>query len=130
MSLARCLLVLSLLSGEGLCQDSQHSAPAEEAIQKTIPERKLDKDDVQCGNYLWISTKNGEKFLYYFFGSTEWGKGRIGFYQQSLYRAVVSPEKDPPTVQRVMDSKGMVTGVRIQMTAAELVASSACLTAQ
>ncbi len=95
-----------------------------------MPERKLDKEDVQCGNYLWISTKTGTKFLYYFFGSTEWGKGRIGFYQQNLYRVIVSAEKDPPTVQRVTDSNGLVREIRIRMTGPELAASAACLTQQ
>jgi hypothetical protein len=122
----RCLFAVSLLcSTAGLSQDSNQSTAAEEAIQKTAPDRKLDRDDVQCGNYLWISTKTGTKFLYYFFGSKEWGKGKIGFYQQNLYRVVVSAEKDPPTVQRVVDSKGMVTEIRIRMTGPEL---AACLT--
>ena len=76
-----CLLAVSLLySTAGLSQDAKQSTAAEEAIQKTAPDRKLDKDDVQCGNYFWISTKNGTKFLYYFFGRKEWGKGKIGYY--------------------------------------------------
>jgi hypothetical protein len=126
----RCLLAVSLLcfcSTMGLSQNSK-SAAEEEVIQKTTPDRKLDKDDVRCGNYLWISTKTGTKFLYYFFGGKEWGESRLGFYQQNLYRVIVSAQKDPPTVQRVVDSDGGVTEVRIRMTGPELAASSACLT--
>ncbi len=116
-----------LVSTLGLPQGPDSSNEPEEAIQKTAPDRKLDKEDVQCGNYLWVSTKTGTKFLYYFFGSTEWGKGKVGFYQQRLYRAVVNAGKEPPTVQRIKDSQGTVTAIRIQMTAKELEASVACL---
>lgn len=127
----RCLLVVSLLCATpGFSQDSKEATATEEGIQKTAADRKLDKDDVQCRNYFWISTKNGTKFLYYFFGSKEWGKGKIGFYQQSLYRVVVNAEKDPPTVRRVVDSTGIVTELRVQMTGPELTASAACLTQQ
>jgi hypothetical protein len=127
----RWLFAVSLLCAtKGRSQESRQSNPMEEVIQKTTRDRKLDKDDIQCGNYFWISTKTGTKVLYYFFGSKEWGKGKIGFYQQDLYRVVVSAEKDPPTVQRVTDSKGSVTEIRIRMTSPELAASSACLSQQ
>jgi hypothetical protein len=105
----------------------QASNEPEDALQKTAPDRKLNKEDVPCGNYLWISTKTGTKFLYYFFGSTEWGKGKVGFYQQSLSHVAVNAEKEPPTVQRIKDAEGGVTEIRIQMTARELSASGACL---
>ena len=120
------LLSLFLTAGPALPQQSAASAP-EDAIQKTAPDRKLDRSDEACGHYLWISTKNGQKFLYYFFGSTEWGKSKIGFYSQNLYHVVVDPDKDPPTVQRLTNSGGAVSEIRIRMTRDELTASSACL---
>lgn len=128
MASMRPLLCLMLfISALGFPQGSDSSNEPEETIQKTSPDRKLDKEDVQCGNYLWVATKTGTKFLYYFFGSTEWGKGKVGFYQQRLYRAVVNAGKEPPTVQRFKDAQGNVTEIRIQMTGQELEASSACL---
>jgi hypothetical protein len=128
MASIRPLLCLMLLvSTFGFPQGPDSSKEPEDAIQKTAPDRKLDKEDVPCGNYLWVATKTGTKFLYYFFGSTEWGKGKVGFYQQRLYRAVVNDAKEPPTVQRMKDGQGNVTEIRIQMTGRELEASSACL---
>jgi hypothetical protein len=97
------------------------------SASEDCPDTKLNKEDVPCGNYLWISTKTGTKFLYYFFGSTEWGKGKVGFYQQTLYHVAVNADKEPPTVQRIKDAEGGVTEIRIQMTARELSASGACL---
>ena len=123
MALVYHLLFLALL----FPQATDSSNAQEEAIQKTAPDRKLDPKDVQCGDYLWISTKMGNTFLYYFFGSKEWGKGKVGFYQQSMYHAVVNPDKDPPTVQRITDAKGNVTGIKIQMTSAQLAVSAPCL---
>jgi hypothetical protein len=128
MARLRNLLFLGLLiSTLGHPQGSDSSSEPEEAIQKTAPDRKLDKGDVQCGNYLWIATRTGTKFLYYFFGSTEWGKSKVGFYEQSQYHVVVNADKDPPAVQRLKDAKGTVTAIRIQMTGQELAASRACL---
>ena len=120
-----CLVLLLSTLGFPQTSDSPHGE--EEPIQKTAPDRKLDKADVACGHYLWISEKNGTKFLYYFFGSTEWGKGKVGYYQQTFYRAVVNAEKDPPIVQRIRDATGNVTAIRIEMAERELAASSACL---
>jgi hypothetical protein len=110
-----------------LAQAPDSSIEKEEAIGKTMPDKKLAKEDVQCGNYFWISKKTGTTFLYYFFGSTEWGKGKIGYYQQNLYHVAVNADKDPPTVQRIRDAKGNLTEIRVQMTERELAASRACL---
>ena len=107
-------------------QNSDSSIEREEAIQKTASDRKLAKEDVPCGNYFWLARKTGTTFLYYFFGSAEWGKGKVGFYQQTLYHVVVNDGKDPPTVQRIKDAKGNLTEVRVQMTGRELAASGAC----
>ncbi len=106
----------------------QPAAPEPEApIQKTAADRKLDQSDEPCGHYFWIARKNGEKFLYYFFGSAEWGKSKVGFYSENLYRVVVDPDKTPPTVQRITTG-GRVSEVRVRMTSEELAASSGCLT--
>jgi hypothetical protein len=121
------LLAVCLSPSILFAQGPNTSAEQEEAIQKTVPEKKLAKDDVQCGNYFWISKKTGTTFLYYFFGSTEWGQGKMGYYQQSLYRVVVTGDKDPPTVQRIRDVKGNITEVRVRITERELAASGACL---
>jgi hypothetical protein len=127
----RCLLLAVCLSPAILlAQGPDKSADQEEPIQKTVPEKKLAKEDVQCGNYFWISKKTGTTFLYYFFGSTEWGQGKMGYYQQSLYRVVVTEDKDPPTVQRIRDAKGNITEVRVRMTGRELAVSGACFSPQ
>ena len=131
MASVRHLLFLMLfLQVLGFPQTSDLANEREEALQKTAPDRKLDKEDVQCGNYLWVSTKTGTRFLYYFFGSAEWGKGKVGFYEQSLYHVVINADKDPPTVRRMQDAQGSVTEIRIQMTRQELAESSACLSAR
>jgi hypothetical protein len=123
----RHLLLLAFLSPAiFLAQTPGSSVEKEEPIQKTIPDKRLTKEDVQCGNYFWISKKTGTTFLYYFFGSTEWGQGKMGYYQQNLYHVVVNADRDPPTVQRIRDDKGNITEVKIQMTKQELAASSAC----
>ena len=124
------LICLLLLAMPGFPQTANSSKEPEEAIQKTVADRKLDQADVQCGNYLWIATKTGTKFLYYFFGSTEWGQGKVGFYQQTLFRVVVNADKEPPTVQRIKGADGTVSEIRIHMTERELAASSACLSAR
>ena len=120
------LFVVLISSTPFFAQNSDSSIEREEAIQKTVPDKKLAKEDVPCGNYFWVSRKTGTTYLYYFFGSTEWGKGKVGFYQQSLYHVVVIDDKDPPTVQRIKDAKGNITEVRVQMTGRELAASGAC----
>jgi hypothetical protein len=55
--------------------------------------------------------------------------GPLG-YQQSLYHVVVIDDKDPPTVQRIKDTKGNITEGRVQMTGRELAASGACFSPQ
>lgn len=127
----RHLLFAALIGSTAFfAQNSDSSIEREEAIQKTVPDRKLAKEDVQCGNYFWVARKTGTTFLYYFFGSAEWGKGQVGFYQQTLYHLVVNNDKDPPTVQRIKDAKGNLTEVRVQMTGRELAASGACFSSQ
>jgi hypothetical protein len=127
----RHLLFVALIgSTPFFAQNSDSSNEREEAIQKTAPDRKLAKEDVQCGNYFWASRKTGTTFLYYFFGSAEWGQGKVGFYQQTLYHVVVNDDKDPPTVQRIKDAKGNLTEVRVQMTGRELAASGVCFSQQ
>ena len=123
----RHLLFVALISSTlFFAQNSDSSIEREEAIQKTASDRKLAKEDVPCGNYFWLARKTGTTFLYYFFGSAEWGKGKVGFYQQTLYHVFVNDDKDPPTVQRIKDAKGNLTEVRVQMTGRELAASGAC----
>lgn len=101
-------LLLLALQAIGLDFPQPPAASAtEETIQRTISGRELDPGDEPCWHYLWISTKNGTRFLYYFFGSTECGKGKIGFYQQNLYHVILDPEKKPPTVERVTKPGGM-----------------------
>jgi hypothetical protein len=63
--------------------------------------------------------------LYYFFGSTEYGKGKMGLYPQSLYRAVVNEQRDPPTAQVVLED-GSAKEIRIQMTSKEYEAAYQC----
>ena len=86
VDIRRLLLVVFLSPAIFLAQNSGSSVEKEESLQKTIPDKKLAKEDVQCGSYFWIAEKAGTTFLYYFFGSTEWGQGKMGYYQQSLYR--------------------------------------------
>jgi hypothetical protein len=131
MAYTRYLVVLTLLgSAIGFPQGTDPSLENEEAIQRTVPDKKLAAEDVPCGSYFWRSRKAGATFLYYFFGSAEWGKGKIGFYPHDLYHVLVNEDKDPPTVQRIKDAKGLVTDVRVRMTSRELAASAACLSEQ
>ena len=65
------LLVVFLSPTLFLAQAPDSSIEKEEPIQRTVADKKLAKEDVQCGNYFWISKKTGTTFLYYFFGSTE-----------------------------------------------------------
>ena len=101
----------------------------ENAIQKIKPGKQLFKEDEPCGEYFWKSLKadrSGAVTLYYFFGSTEYGKGKLGLYQQVLYRVETKEEKDPPTAQVIRSAAGTVKEVVIRMSRRELEASRGC----
>jgi hypothetical protein len=101
----------------------------ENVIQKIKPGKQLFKEDEPCGEYFWKSLKadrSGAVALYYFFGSTEYGKGKLGLYQQVYYRVETDGKKDPPTAQVIKTAGGIVKEVLIRMTGRELEASRAC----
>jgi hypothetical protein len=118
-----------LLSGRCFAQADDYAPEKENVLLKTQPGKQLFKEDVQCGNYFWISLKaavNGTPVLYYFYGDPAFGKNKVGLYRQDLYRAVVSYLKDPPTVQVIRGPQGAIDEIRVRMTAAELESSRAC----
>jgi hypothetical protein len=78
MSAIPRVLLPMVLSAALAFPQAPPASGTEDAIQKSVPDRKLDQSDEPFGHYLWISTKNGNKFLYYFFGSVEWGKSKVG----------------------------------------------------
>lgn len=110
-------------------QTADYSPDKENVVLKTQPGKQMFKEDVQCGDYFWKSEKadrNGVPVLYYFYGDPAWGKNKVGLYRQSVYRVTVNAKKDPPTVQVIMDAKGALKEVRVQMTDAQRNASKAC----
>lgn len=126
MKLALCTLAVCLAAA----QTEDYPRERENAIQPTNPAKRLFPDDTPCGGYLWKSVHKDELHMtaiYYFFGSTDYGKGKMGLYPQSLYRAVVNEQRDPPTAQVVMDGKS-VKEVLIQMTSKEYEAARQCFT--
>ena len=128
-----CLFALVCLAA---AQNDDYPRERENVLQHTNPSKRLFADDTPCGGYLWKSEHKSELHmvaLYYFFGSTDYGKGKMGLYPQSLYRAVINEQRDPPTVQVVMDrqgkgawSGGSVKEVRIQMTSREFESARQC----
>ncbi|HEY2016143.1 MAG TPA: hypothetical protein VGH38_21720 [Bryobacteraceae bacterium] len=113
-------------------QSADYPPEQENAIQKTKPGKQLYKEDEPCGGYFWKSEKadkSGAVALYFFYGSTEYGKGKLGMYQQSRYRVVVNEKKDPPTAQVIKDGSGSLKEVKVQMTHAEFEASRSCFPA-
>jgi hypothetical protein len=70
--------------------------------------------------------KVGPVVIYYFFGSTEYGKGKLGIYRPGQFAIVVNEAKDPPTVQVVQDAQGKFKEVRLQITQKEYDAAKAC----
>ena len=119
-----------LWSAAGLfAQANDYPADKENVVFKTQIGKQINKDDVQCGEYFWKSDKadkRGVPTVYYFYGDPSYGKNKLGLYHQRLYKVVVNPEKDPPTVQVFRDPEGNLKEVRVLMTEAQLKASKAC----
>jgi hypothetical protein len=130
MTMARYVLILCLLvSAHGFSQTGDYAPEKENAIQKIKPGKQLHKEDEPCGAYFWKSQKadpSGATALYYFYGSTDYGKGKMGLYQQVRYRAVVDDEKDPPTAQVIKDDHGIVKEVVVRMSSQAFEASRSC----
>jgi hypothetical protein len=124
-----CLILLVCLAA---AQSDDYPRERENVLHPTNPAKRLFADDTACGGYLWKSEHKTELHmvaLYYFFGSTDYGKGKMGLYPQSLYRAVINEERDPPTAQVVMDHNS-VKEVKIQMTAKQYQAAGPCFPAR
>ncbi|MBZ5618321.1 MAG: hypothetical protein LAQ69_06225 [Acidobacteriia bacterium] len=130
MRIARYALIPWLvLWAHGFSQTDDYAPEKENAIQKIKPGKQLYKEDEPCGAYFWKSEKadrSGATALYYFYGSAEYGKGKMGLYQKVRYRVVVNDEKDTPTAQIVKDDHGIVKEVVVRMTRREFDASKAC----
>lgn len=127
MKTVRCGWVL-FLAAAALAQ-GDYAPEKENVVFKTQIGKQIDKTDVQCGEFFWKSNKAakaGVPTVYYFYGDPSYGKNKLGLYYQSLYKVVVNPEKNPPTVQVIRDGEGNLKEVRVQMTEAQLKASSAC----
>ncbi len=110
-------------------QADDYAPEKENVLLKTRLGKQLFKEDVQCGNYFWISVKaavNGAPVLYYFYGDPAFGKNKVGLYRQDLFRAVVADEKDPPTVQVIRAREGNIREIRVRLTTAELASSKSC----
>jgi hypothetical protein len=123
--------VCLLLVFSALCfsQADDYAPEKENVLLKTQPGKQLFKEDVQCGNYFWISVKaavNGTPVLYYFYGDPAFGKNKVGLYRQDLYHAVVADQKDPPTVQVIRGPQGAIDEIRVRLTATEFESSRAC----
>ena len=122
-----------LVLAHGYAQTSDYPPEQENSLQKITPGKQLFKDDEPCGAYLWKSTKadrSGAVALYFFYGSTEYGKGKMGMYQQVKFHVVVNEEKDPPTAQVIKNRDGSLKEVKVQMTKAEFQASRGCFPGQ
>ena len=126
----RWLSLVLLFSAACIAQSDDYAPENENVLLKTRPGKQLFKEDVQCGNYFWISVKaavDGTPVLYYFYGDPAFGKNKVGLYRQDLYHAVVAEQKDPPTVQVIRAPQGNIREIRVRLTAAELAASKDCL---
>ena len=122
-----CVLLVCLAAA----QADDYPRERENVLHPTNPAKRLFADDVPCGGYLWKSEHKAELHmvaLYYFFGSTDYGKSKMGLYPQSLYRAVVNEQRDPPTAQVILDG-GQAKEVRIQMTSREYQSARQCFPA-
>lgn len=127
MKLAFCALLVCLAAA----QTDDYPKDRENALHRTNPAKRLFPDDTPCGGYLWKSDHKDElhmQAIYYFFGSTDYGKSKMGLYPQNLYHAVVNEERDPPTAQVVIDD-GKTKEIRIQMTSKEYEAARQCFSA-
>lgn len=126
MRLALCFLAAVLAAA----QADDYPRERENKLHPTTPAKRLFPDDTPCGGYLWKSNHTAELHMvaiYYFFGSTDYGKSKMGLYPQKLYHAVVNEDRDPPTAQVVMDD-GSAKEIRIQMTSKEYEAARQCFT--
>jgi hypothetical protein len=129
VTLVKRLGLVLLFSAVCFGQADDYAPEKENVLLKTRAGKQLFKEDVQCGNYFWISVKaavNGAPVLYYFYGDPAFGKNKVGLYQQRLYRAVVGEQKDPPTVQVIRAQQGNIQEIRVRMTAQELESSRSC----
>ena len=127
--LVKRLRLALLFSAACLAQTGDYAPENENVLLKTRAGKQLFKEDVQCGNYFWISVKaavNGAPVLYYFYGDPAFGKNKVGLYQQYLYHPVVAEQKDPPTVQVIRARQGNIKEIRVRLTAEELASSRAC----
>ena len=129
MKRAICLWLVSAACCISQTQTGEYPPERENALHKIKPGKQLFKEDEPCGQYFWKSQKadrSGATTLYYFFGSTEYGKGKLGLYQQVFFRVETNEEKDPPTAQVIKTDGGTVKEVVIRMSKRELEASHAC----
>ena len=125
--MTRCLVFLCAVMLFGQAND--YAPDKENVVFKTQIGKQIDKSDVQCGEYFWRSEKADKKgvpTVYYFYGDPSYGKNKLGLYHQSLYKVVVNPDREPPTVQVVRDGEGNLKEVRVQMTQDQLKASKVC----
>jgi hypothetical protein len=132
MKLAFCVLFVWLAAGQTAPQADDYPRERENALHRTTPAKRLFPEDLPCGGYLWKSEHTAELHmvaLYYFFGSTEYGKSKMGLYPQSKYRAVVNEQADPPTAQAIMED-GKLKEIRIQMTSKEYESARQCFPAK
>jgi hypothetical protein len=128
MKLPFCALLVCLAAA----QTDDYPRERENVLHPTNPAKRLFPDDAPCGGYLWKSEHKTELHMlaiYYFFGSTEYGKGKMGLYPQDLYRAVVDEQRDPPTAQVVLDG-GSLKEVQIRMTSKEYQSARQCFSAK
>lgn len=122
--------VAFLFAAIALAQSGDDYAPEKENIVfKTQIGKQIAQEDIRCGEYFWRSDKadkRGTRSVYFFYGNPAYGKNRLGLYHLSQYKVVVTPDKNPPTVQVIRDAEGNLKEVRVRMTAAELSSSKAC----
>jgi len=133
MKTACCVCIGLLVCAHGYPQASDYPPEQENALQKTKPGKQLFKEDEPCGAYFWKSLKadrSGAVALYFFYGSTEYGKGKLGMYPQAKYRVVLNEDKEPPTAQVIKDEAGSLKEVRVQMTKAEFQSARGCFAQQ
>lgn len=124
MKLALCVAMVCLAAA----QTDDYPRERENALHPTTPAKRLFPDDTPCGGYLWKSEHKTELHMlamYYFFGSTDYGKGKMGLYPREVYRVAINEQRDPPTAQVVMED-GKLKEVRIQMTSKEFQAAGQC----
>jgi hypothetical protein len=119
---------LVLAAGCAIAQSTDYAPENENAVHKTVPGKQLYKEDEPCGAYFWKSMKASPRgvSVYFFYGSTEYGKGKLGLYLQAQYRVQVDESKDPPTAQAVKTKASDLSEIVVRMTGKEFQASGAC----